>query len=62
MSRFDLEKGSNVRQLESYPEESGKLVVAAGLGFEPRRTAPKTVVLPLDDPAPSAGDYTDVSG
>lgn len=26
-------------------------VVAAGLGFEPRRTAPKTVVLPLDDPA-----------
>lgn len=24
--------------------------VAGGLGFEPRRTAPKTVVLPLDDP------------
>jgi hypothetical protein len=25
--------------------------VAAGLGFEPRRAAPKTAVLPLDDPA-----------
>lgn len=25
--------------------------MAAGLGFEPRRAAPKTAVLPLDDPA-----------
>lgn len=25
--------------------------LAAGLGFEPRRAAPKTAVLPLDDPA-----------
>lgn len=27
--------------------------MAAGLGFEPRRAAPKTAVLPLDDPATS---------
>ncbi len=27
------------------------LKLAAGLGFEPRHTAPKTVVLPLDYPA-----------
>ena len=25
--------------------------MAAGLGFEPRHAAPKTAVLPLDDPA-----------
>ena len=36
------------------PKGSG---VAAGLGFEPRRAAPKTAVLPLDDPAAS-GNYT----
>lgn len=29
--------------------------VAAGLGFEPRLTAPKTAVLPLDDPAKPRG-------
>lgn len=28
--------------------------MAAGLGFEPRRAAPKTAVLPLDDPAKPA--------
>jgi hypothetical protein len=27
------------------------LKLAAGLGLEPRYTAPKAVVLPLDDPA-----------
>lgn len=31
--------------------------MAAGLGFEPRHTAPKTVVLPLDYPA-QLDDYT----
>lgn len=30
---------------------------AAGLGFEPRLTAPKTAVLPLDDPANQGGLY-----
>ncbi len=29
------------------------LKLAAGLGFEPRYTAPEAVVLPLDDPAKS---------
>lgn len=29
----------------------GFVVSAAGLGFEPRYTAPEAVVLPLDDPA-----------
>lgn len=28
-----------------------KQKLAAGLGFEPRRAASKTAVLPLDDPA-----------
>lgn len=30
--------------------------MAAGLGFEPRLTAPKTAVLPLDDPAKASGN------
>ncbi len=32
--------------------------VAGGLGFEPRLTAPKTVVLPLDDPPVWDQNYT----
>ena len=34
-----------------------RTVLAAGLGFEPRHTAPKTVVLPLDDPATGKSVY-----
>lgn len=32
-------------------ERAWRVESAAGLGFEPRYTAPKAVVLPLDDPA-----------
>lgn len=39
-------------------ERNLNLGMAAGLGFEPRRAAPKTAVLPLDDPATSVGKYT----
>jgi hypothetical protein len=43
----DNEKSDFLAEFSLFTTQS----VAAGLGFEPRHTAPKTVVLPLDDPA-----------
>ena len=35
----------------NFSENDLNFILAAGLGFEPRYTAPEAVVLPLDDPA-----------
>ncbi len=36
-------------------QETSRLVVAGGLGFEPRLTESESVVLPLDDPPSKDG-------